>query len=310
MNFKNFYVLNEMVIVKQTNDSSYLLAFDKWIFLLSEDKIDNEIKQKILNNLKLSEKDLSESLDVHDFLNQIAEKVPDVVAGRISNKTLTIFNFGITADPKSSILIKKIVNNLKLKSVDYTEDVESTMTSVPKKKILGSMPDIVYHGTSSVYLESILRKGLVAGEAESNYAKQGIVHPDLVFFSSRIGEAVHHAETAFRQKGGIPVILELKIPDKDQIIADYDIEKMTQSDVYYSNIDNNRYNYTKTYQQNPDKLSKHFGIYGYKKRIPSSFIQNVFIGRFEPESGFYELSDFKKFKPLKVLKMLELGMIY
>lgn len=311
MSFRNFYLLNEMIVSGSLTDFSHLLAYGKWIYLFEETNNNEETRQKILTDLKLNPEIFSNIKDIQDFLAEIVDRVSDVVVGTIRNKKLTVFNAGIKVDPKSSTLIKKIVQTLKLKSVDYWEDVESTETTVPKKKILGNIPDIVYHGTSSIYLLSILRKGLVAGEAESNYAKQGIIHPELIFFASRIGEAVHHAETTFRQKGGIPVILELKIPDKDQIIADYDIEKMTQNNQYYKNIDSpSRLKYSQSYQQNPDKLSKHFGIYGYKKRIPASFIHSVWLGSPEPESGFYELVDFKKFKPQRVLKMLEQGMIY
>ena len=309
MNFKNFFLLNEMLVVNPISSPEYVLAFDKWIYLFGKEtnkKLFLDIIKKIPS---IEDWDKYEDIqDNYDFLTVLKEEVPDVLVGYINGKNLNLLSIGsFTPDPRSSPLIQKVLKQLKLNSVSYTEDLESTETKVTKKKTTSTIPDIAYHGTSSIYLNSILSKGLMAGESDSNYAKQGIYHPDLVFFSTRIGEALHHSLATAQQKKGVPVILEFKIPDKDQIIADFDLEKLTGKDIYYGNVQGNSSRMS-SYQKDPNKLSKHFGIYGYKKRIPSSFISAVWIPKdLNSVNPSLELVDFVKTSINKIKKMMDYG---
>jgi len=295
MNFNEFY-FTEMLVIGEPKDNGYVVAFDKWIWALNRTE---EQHKDITDKLGI---DLDSGMDDYDFITNIQEKISDILAGQIHGKTLYLYDYGsFKADPKSSVLVKKVVRQLNLNSVKYIEDVDSTETKVTKKKIVGEISDIAYHGTSSKYLQAIISKGLKSGESDSNYAKIGVHHSDLVFFATRIGEAMHHAIHAVQQKKGIAIILEFTIPDKDQIIADFDVEKMTDKDIYYGDTGERGKYTSKSYQQNPDKLSKHFGVYGYKGRIPSSFIKYIYVAT-KPNDEMYNINDFKKMKPKAAIK--------
>lgn len=306
MNFKEFYLqedlLNEMIIIGDVADQNYVIAFDKWIWTMndeSENKI--EMIKDIASKLDIR----SDYEDIYEFISYIQEQKSDVLVGQIQDKNLYLYDYGsFKLDLKSSILIKKVVKELKLKSASYMEDIDSTETKVTKKKMIGQTPNVAYHGTSSKYLESILSTGLRSSQADSNYAKQGIYHDDLIFFSTRIGEAMHHAQHTADLKGGIPVILEFEIPDKALMIADYDVEKLTSTDSYYANT-GERSKYGGAYKQSPDQLSKEFGVYGYKGSIKPVFIKYVYVSIKRTEQTYNIKDDFRKMKPKASLKYIE-----
>ena len=293
-----------MIVIGKPQDRKNVVAFDKWIWILDDDS--KEYMKDIAKKLKM---DMDyEFEDVYDFIQSVGEKFPDILIGQIFKKDLYIQTYGdFVADPKSSVLVKKVVKQLKLNSASYVEDFTDTQTKVSKRKMTKQIPDIAYHGTTSKYLPGILSKGLKAGESGSNYARQGIYHPDLVFFATRIGEAMHHALTTARQERGTSIIIEFSIPDKDQIISDFDVEKMTNKDFYYGNTGERPiFQSTLSYKQDPDKLSKHFGVYGYKQRIPASFIKNVWVAT-KPNDEIYNIKDFKKMKPKTAMKQIGMG---
>ena len=324
MNFTEFY-LNEMIIVgSKPIDQDYIIAFDKWIWILNDKKPDDQTEfQNISNRLKVFKdigtkigmdnekiKRLTRNEDIYDFITGIQEEFGDILVGQVQGKNLYLYDYGsFKQDPKSSVLVKKVIQQLKLSSASYVEDLDSTETKISKKKMDAKIPDIAYHGTSSKYLDKIARFGLRAGEAESNYAKQGIEHPDLVFFATRIGEAMHHATHTANQVGGVSIILEFTIPDKDQIIADYDVEKLTDNPTHYVGVGRDKppYAYSpKSFQQDPDKLSRMFGVYGYKGNIKPIFIKNVYVSS-KPADETYSIKDFKKMKPKTLLRQIDMG---
>lgn len=313
MNFVDHY-LNEMVVVgPKPKDQDYVIAFDKWIYILNDEMANKQdvikqIAKQIQDDLGLQDDDIeriSEKDDVYDFITNIQEEFGDILVGQINGKNLYLYDYGsFKHDPKSSILIKKVVQQLKLNSASYFEDTDSTETKVTKKKMIGKTGSIGYHGTSSNYFERIMKYGIKPGESDSNYSKQGIYHDDLVFFATRFGEALHHSIHTANEKGGIAIVIEFKIPDSDAIVADFDVTKLTGSDKYYTGMGND--SYSKSYNKDPDKLSREFGVYGYKGRIPASFITKVYVAT-KPTDEVYSVSDFKKISPKTLLKQIDMG---
>jgi len=309
MQFNEFY-FTEMLVVGQPANEKYVVAFDKFIWIFDNDMINLEYVENITDRLGLSNREIDASDDAYTLIQSIQEKRPDVLIGQIQKKSLYLYDNGgsFKTDPKSSVLVKKVVNQLKLTSV-ISDDDDNVSNKLTKKNIRGEIPNIGYHGTSSQYLSSILSVGLKSGESGSNYASAGVIHDDLVFFATRIYEAMGHAlhTTRIKNKSRIhsyPIIIEFVIPDKDQIIPDYDLEKMTTKDIYYGNTGKRSEWGEKAYQDDPHKLSKHFGIYGYRKRIPAAFIKNVWVS-FKELDEIYSMQDFKKMKPKTALKMLD-----
>jgi hypothetical protein len=298
MRFEDFY-LNEMIVIGKPQDKKYIVAFDKWIWI-----IDDESKEELKDIAEKLKMDYNEE-DVYSFLQRVSENYGDVLVGQISGKNLYFMDYGsFKADPKSSILVKKVVNQLKLNSASYIEDFDSTETKVTKKKMIGKTGSIAYHGTSSIYFERIMKYGIKSAESDSNYSKQGIYHNDLVFFATRFGEALHHSTHTANEKGGTPIVIEFKIPDPDAIVADFDVEKLTGSDKYYTGMGKD--SDSKSYNKDPDKLSKMFGVYGYKGRIPASFINKVYVAT-KPVDEVYSVGDFKKMTTKNLLRQIEMG---
>lgn len=292
MRFKDFYeaVISEMIIQgRPPEDKDYVIAFDKWIWALDEDDLDEEVMQDIADKAGLDKE--PDTSDVYSFITSLQEEKDDILAGQITGDNLYLYDYGsFKLDPKSSILVKKVVKQLGLDSASYIEDVDSTETTVSKEEMKGKMPDVAYHGTSTRYLDSILRKGLRPSEADSNYAKQGIHHPDLIFFSTRIGEAMHHAQHTALEKGGEPIILAFKVKDKDQVIPDYDVETLTGKSSFYDFHNPESSSFGKAYNKKGGSLSREFGVYGYKGKILPMHFTTAWIAN-KPAEDVYNIEN-------------------
>ena len=60
------------------------------------------------------------------------------------------------------------------------------------------------------------------------------IHHDLTFLLQD-GEAMHHSVTTSEKQGGVPIVINSNC-NKDAIVADYDVEKATETDRYYTNL--------------------------------------------------------------------------
>jgi len=322
---KHYYtedeLMNEMLLKgkRKSGESQEIMAFNKWIYFLDDEAPDWEkTKQEIVANLNLEDKmdeDDLEGIDVTDLKQQVSEYVPDVLIGTVDDyNNLYVDSYvGFKLDPKSSILIKKVVKQLGIEDVEYARDDYGSETT-SKYEIKGKIPDVAYHGTTSEYLDEISRIGLRPGAKESNWLAGAIKieHPDKIFFSTRFDEAQGHAQMTAGKRGGYPMVVEFKIPDKDKMVADYDVEVQTgqhmdgDSDVtlYYTHMNKPTHGSEKTHKEKPFSVSKEFGIYGYKGAIPPKFIQSywVAVGK-EPEEVYgqddyteYDATDVKELK--------------
>ena len=242
-------------------------------------------------------KQLSKALDIEldpetpwlDTLGDIAyhtdelEGRSDILFGDIDKKTMTL---NITdnlstfkLDPRSSLLIKKVVDALGIRNVEYSYG-DNEEEEVHGSEVRGEMPSVAYHGTTITYLRSIFKLGLVPGKEETNY--EGISHDDAVFFSTRFDEALHHAVHTASKKGGHPVVLALNVPDRAKLIPDYDVDIGAGDTGCFDYVcsklrDKQKKSYDRAMKQKSSTLSKEFGMYGYKGRIPSSFIKSYYI---------------------------------
>ena len=315
MRFKSFMQLNEMLVIGKPVKRANVVAFDKWIWLIDPDAPSTENEKiflDIIKKLGIDQRDEHGNLiksfefdDAASFISNIMEYKADVLVGRIQNKELSLFSGGFQLDPKSSVLVKKVVNQLGLKSATYDDDLDSTERKVTKKKMTGQTGSTGYHGTATKYLRSILSKGIRPMQASSNYQKQGIEHQDLIFFSTRLGEAMGHAvHTAVGTKS-LPVIIEFAIPDKDLVVADYDVEKMTGKDIHYRETGPASKGGT-TYKTDPDKVSREVGVYGYHGNVNPVFIKYIYVPLKDDPDVYNIEKDFKKMKPKAALRYMEM----
>lgn len=294
MTFKEFY-LNEMFVIGKPVNNAIIVAFDKWIWILQEDgdlqnKIDDIISKLPNGSMFEGNKQLS------TFISTLSFHYKDVLVGQIQGKSLKIINgFDTKLDPKSSNIVKKVIDQLGLTSVNYTKDRYNKSSYIQKDEIKNIIPDIAYHGTTTKYLDNILKFGIRPNESKTNY--KGVQHENLIFFSTRIEEAMSHAVNASDKKGGYPVIIEFRISDKDLIIADFDAESDTGNNKYYPQFKKTDYSLVRNKRMidDPLKFSKEIGVYGYKGNIkPNNFIY-LYIND-DPDIG----NDLKKYKKISI----------
>lgn len=236
----------------------------------------------------------------------IMSRRPDILVGTIRDGYLVLNN----TDYKhwsGSPLLHKVLRAVNLEGVVY-ENEEGEYTTMHTFMLEGKVPDALYHGTSSKNAMGILRFGLQPGGAPSNWGKSkfntfSIEHPDTVFLTEDLETAFFHAKNVVRggyapmtewKQNGFPVIFRFKIPDKSLLIADYDVESASpDQSTNYPNVEKSndargRYD-PMGYGQ--FALTKMFGLYGYRGRIPSSFIVDIKIQTEENPTSEYYYSD-------------------
>jgi len=278
--------LNEMIVRGETS-GEYVVAFKKNIWRFDK-TIDPDLVEEISNALKIDEDEWDDFYD----LGQVLEDRSDILLGTIdAYNTLYLHGYGsFRLDPQSSILVKKVVKELGLSSVSYTGSDDDERT-VRKYNIKGQIPRSVYHGTSTNYIQGLLRFGLVPNKKETNY--EGISHPESVFFTSRTEEALHHAKHTANRVGGLPVMIELSVPDKNLIIPDYDVDIGAGDTGCYDYICAKlRKNQKGSMEGDSLSLSREFGIYGYKGRIPASFFSSFYLPENQDDWQYAPLTNF------------------
>lgn len=281
-------LLSELKIIdhRADKDDSYtVLTFGPYLWLLDTDIGDAQEAARFLA------KELPE-----DVSTQIEEEGlgTDWLFGIVADNELYLQNLGMGHDPKSSLLVKKVVKQLNLGGVErqahmYDEDPEFTQP----EDILGKIPSVMYHGTTSNALlgpSGILRVGLRPGSqmGKSNWQSQGVWHDKVVSLISTIDQAKFHALNAVSSaggayKGGFPIIIGFNIPDPKRIVADYDVDYQTGMTTYpqqHKASQKQRGELSGRERQGrvgrgPRSTSSDVGVVGYEGRIPAKFIDGV-----------------------------------
>jgi len=270
-------ILSEM-FVKGHEDGNNIVAYKENLWKL-RDEIEEEdpVRKEISQALKIED----EWGDIHE-LRDLLEDRPDVLLGEYdggSYSELYIHRGGsFQLDPKSSVLVKKVVKTLGANGASYAPmGGEGDPEFVGRYQIKGKIADTMYHGTTSNYLPGLMKLGLVPGKEKTNY--EGINHPAAVFFSSRFDEAQHHATHTASKVGGDPVVLELKVPDPALLIPDYDVDMGAGDTGCYDYICKTLRDNQSSQSVDTDSfsLSREVGIYGYKGRVPAAAISGYYI---------------------------------
>jgi hypothetical protein len=272
-------------------NKKYFLAYKDTVFILDDESKIHGINSRIKRHLKkhpgISDKHYTSGVlgedDVTEFLNRMAEISPDVVVGNYypDQKSIVVWR-GQEVQPRTSLAVKKIANQLGLTNVvsrhvdepNFDDDLEITY---PTSKLLGDVPDVVFHGTNAPALKSILKYGLMAGKNDSRFSS--IIHKKHVFFTGVFQEAKYYAFNAVhaekKQKwGNFPIIIEFNVPDKRLLSPDYD------ADTYSTSAKNRQFktvgSIEPTTDMKPMTISREIGKWSYEGRIPASQIRWVY----------------------------------
>jgi hypothetical protein len=278
-------IKTSMIIRGEGSDG--IVAYKEYIWRMDsgyDAEIDEATKKEISTSIGIDEDLWTNHDDLAEVLHE--ESRSDVLIGTLSDNILYLQEVGaLSFDPKSSILIKKVVKALGAQGVESPGHIDNSDRTY-RYEIKGDINDIGYHGTTEKYLRDILSLGIKPGESETNYP--GIVHNDAVFFSSKFSEAQHHATHAVSRPvnpgsykkdsiGGDPMIIEFEIPDKDLIIPDYDVDMGSENTGRYDYVEQRPKEDGSKMKGRAMPLSREMGIYGYSGRIPASFIKAYYI---------------------------------
>lgn len=278
--FEDYFKLNELFVhknkrIKSLNGKNFILyKKDLWIF-------DEEewVKKKIYSSLNQAYGKNITTVDLHDSLTTIKEEHLDILYGRIDDNVIYIENeFRHSEHSEDLFKLKTELGlNIKLRYShgNYMDKESELDINIEKKKLQDRK---FFHGTSLNFLPEILKKGLIPTK-HTNYKQ--IIHEDKIFFTLNIEKSLYHAFHSAQINKSFPIIIELKVPDINKLIVDYDLAKKVYGD--YSDI-TNKHGYdefdTKFKEEGIDykkDITNKIGVYGYIGRIPVSFIQDIWI---------------------------------
>lgn len=291
----NESLLNEMFIrgIASPKNGDNILAYKQHIWSWNDSASFNSIVGEI-NNI------FSSTLSKPDDIDSWEETHPDVLIGKIDGNELSLPDRKYQPDV-SSPLLKKTLKFLKLKGIKkfvfihrskYSSApiVEPEAFSIEVSNYKKGITDKFYHGTSYTSLLKMVSKGLVAMPNKSNFGE--LAHKDKVFVTTDLIKAKFHAKTAANQfRYGAEVIIKLEIPDKNNLITDYDvaIDLLGNNDPIsrshdYSDLASTMGKFSKgiedlkkRYGSKIGDLSSHLGMYGYKGRIPYSYFKSILL---------------------------------
>lgn len=307
-------LISELKVVDLTADQNYsmvdFIAYKGNVFFIDDKSDVSELIPYFENHPSLSDDDtikygnpfsVKNMKDKYQFLGAISELAPDIIVGQYDKKgkELTI-NRLKQISPKSSLILKKMVKELgikKINKINITGTGDEITKTYSKKSIKGDVPEIVYHGTTSEYLQNILKYGLQPGEGKSNFSRQGIYNTNEIFFAADFNDSEYYAFNAVQmssKKWSFPIIFEFGIPDKNLLKPDWDADASSTQQQYYTKDINTS---DKT-DMKPMTISREQGKWGYSGRIPSSFIRWVYLYR-EADQRWIKL------KPSTIQKLLD-----
>lgn len=284
--------LNEMLVHRLSTTPNMVVAFRQHLWLL-DGTLDNDNVYKIINEIiSTIQKEhpghptIRRMDDLHS-LYDLVDYVPDTFVGEWNPKTRILWTGRSNQTSyQTSPLAKKVAQALGARSIQYSAlepgNQDDYNAKVTKQQMKGDWPDIAFHGTTSSYIGNILSKGLKADESDSNWPKM-VTHHDKVFLTAKLEEAKHHAvgvASGYRNKDskGAPVVIAVKIPDKNLIVPDYDVDAMASRSNYKHN-----FKPYELFSVDSMKASKHAGIFGYRGRIPASHIEYFLLWNKEKE---------------------------
>jgi hypothetical protein len=312
MEFKEF-LLNEMRLHKSgESDYMHLVAYrsNVWVFdyRTVEEEFLEEMVETIISDFNvITRQELQRgesgdrpnvlpptSYDI-DSVMDWAEEFAEGMTGYWNPSDRVIYMKEMRS-PYGSNIVRKVVQTLNAKGVQQdneqlfvkkrsgygNEDYQSHFSSMKYKrsKMTGNVPDVMFHGTSTKYIEGILRIGLAPGEGgEGNYDDRNVVHHNLIFLTDDKDKAIEHAFHAATKTQTQPVLLQTRIPDKALLVADYDATRFASGDESQDTYNHIEFPIAvdKRSALGPFKTSKNLGWYGYKGRIAPSHISGVYL---------------------------------
>jgi len=306
----------DRVALRIQGEGDHVIAYRGRAFLFTDanDEEDQATAAEAVGFLGLGEKLDPEDADTWSLREAVEEHLPEALVGYKDEDDYLVLSGGSDyRHGRGSRLLRSVLRELGLDGARTPNLSGDIGEEIPAREVTGRMPESLLHGTSSVHMPGILRKGLTADETRSNYEMQDIRHADTVFLTENPVKAAYHADNACQQEGarqtgqrspyglarpaGFPVIVEFAVPDKAKLVPDYDIDVWSETgEGSFEQTERSRERsrergYDARTEEEPFKLSRKFGIFGYRGRLPAAFIKSIMLrpddtseGGFSPES--------------------------
>jgi len=300
-------LLLEMFVHGSSNpeNGSTVIAFRKdiWVFDRKTKKIPPDIWSEMIKATKRGENPFPDSAGNiqlrrgEAYVSEFARR-PDVLVGEVRQGGLEIVGHTtFQLDPRSSVLIKKVVKALGLRgAVRGKVDDESSDDFIPKSDIKGKVPSVMYHGTSADHLFGILSKGLRPGQARSNWLAQGVEHKDRIFMAQSFLGAMEHAGMTGQKTGSPAVVIEFTVPDKAKLVPDYDIDVAAEFTTYRhigSGGHKHRDDFSTKMSGKSSSMAREMGIWGYLGSVLPQKFRAIYVQSTEV-AGSVKRSDMVK----------------
>jgi hypothetical protein len=215
-------ILMEMIVrYDDPNDANpHIIAHRDSVWVTSYDNTNRKLLADIRARTGVAGKTFGEMLD------HIGNYRPDVIRGTVNRNDGTLYLSGAVADVNSRTnpLVRKVMQalgltTLEIERVGYNGDEYTDQFDV--SAVPGNIPDIVFHGTNSKYISSILRVG-IRPTKNANWANIG-KFADKVFLTASFDNAMFHAMRQAEKLKAHPIIIATKIPDRARITRDFDV---------------------------------------------------------------------------------------
>jgi hypothetical protein len=269
-----------------SDGSKFILAFRQHLFIMDNESDMKKVQRSLTKHPAIGRKDRDRfEDDPHSFLSSTSEKAPDIFVGEWypKNQGLVVWSQQEII-PQTSLQVKKVAKQLGVKKVtyrytDYTGTSDEGEKDIPVKKLIGGVPKVMYHGTSTTRLRDLLKYGLDPGRGRSQFGKRGIFHPEHIFMAATLEAAMYYSDNAVsndrENKRGwesFPIIIEFTVPDPDLLVPDFDADVTAGAKPYYQHKNKPP---TKTAMK-AIGVSREVGKWGYKGRVPVSFFKWIY----------------------------------
>lgn len=286
------------IALREYGEGEHVVAYRDRLYRFT-DANDEEDQALAVEAAEFLGVDIGDDADVWGLAQATREQKQEALVGRVEDGDLLVeaddYRHG-----RGSRLLRGVLRHLGLSGVRVQYD-GNIVEDIPAGEVTGRLPDTLLHGTSSANMGGILRRGLAADETRSNYKLHDIRHANTVFLTDNPFKAAYHAENACQPRdkrpwearspsGAFPVVVEFAIPDKAKLVPDWDIDVWSESGNAYEKSREMRQLRRRmgdpTTQEDPFKLSRKFGVFGYRGRIPPASIRSIEIRTGEGEEGF------------------------
>lgn len=294
--FEQYHKLNELYVHKDDNtkysdmSEKYVVMYKGHVWIFNDDEwYNNDYHEEIA--------DITNT-NIVDAPHELPQMINDdsnyhILFGILKDSVLTIFSDELRYNKYSDELIKlqkELGDDVKIQ-IEYRYGVNLDKTDIIEIPSSEFKKDIkqktMFHGTCLKFLPKIGSLGLKPTNV-TNYGK--IKHDNKIFLTANIEKAEGHAMNASIVNNSFPVVIEVKIPDVDKLIYDYDLA------VEFEGGEDNvstKLGYTKVFKKEGGKNKKgnkswketkkrdnlHFklGAFAYLGRIPASYIESIWF---------------------------------